>query len=183
MQDKIEKITKIVKDELYRSNSQKYHHSLRMAEIALDIAKNENFNNLDLVTITSLLHDISPNVNSRTENAAESAIKAKKILEEFLDKNEIEQVYETILATEKKEISDTDLLGKILHDANIIDLLGMTGILRVAYNMGKENDSDSVAELPNWFESYSMKNLSFLELDYSKKLAERKMSEIKKSGN
>lgn len=176
------KIQKIAKDILFSSYPQKYYHSLRVADIARDFARREDYGKAEILQIAAILHDISPYKDQDGENAMQSAKVAKRLLKDKLSKKEIATVGKAILATVKRPLKNHSIEEIILHDANILDLMGLIGLLRVAYNMGKENDRDSVEDLLQWFKIYSTSLQKLIINQHAKKYAAIKLSEIKKLG-
>lgn len=175
-------IEKIIKEKLFEDYPQKYYHSLRVAGIVRKLARDEGYNQTEILEIAALLHDISPNPGNNLENARESSKLAKKLLTSLISQDKIAIIENAILATDKKELTNCSIGESILHDANILDALGVIGLLRVACNMGKENDHDSIEDLPEWFKDYSEKLQRLIISQHAKKLAKLKLLETKKLG-
>lgn len=180
--DLLSKIEKIAKEKLFSKYPQKYYHSLRVVAIAKKLAKAEGYSETDTLEMAALLHDISQGQSSNSNNARESLVLAKKILINLVSQDQMLIIEKAILATDKKKLTNYSIEESILHDANILDALGVTGLLRVAFNMGRENDHDSIKDLPQWFKEYSINLQKLIIGQHAKELAAIQFSEIKKLG-
>jgi uncharacterized protein len=108
-----------------------FKHVDRVRRHALAIASAEGFANLALVEAAALLHDIGlAYVEQRSHHAEVGADRAARFLQEhgLFTEPEIDAIAEAIGC--HSLISGGGVLGTILRDADILDLLGAVGILR-----------------------------------------------------
>ncbi len=108
-----------------------FKHVDRVRGWALQIAKNEGYENLELVEAVALLHDIGlAHVEQRNQHAQKGAEIATGYLREqgwFNDK-EIATIAEAISC--HSSMSGGGRLGEILRDADKLELFGAIGIMR-----------------------------------------------------
>lgn len=131
----IEKVKEKVKELLNEDNSgHGMDHINRVLNLSLKFAKLENADE-DIVTLISLLHDVDDYKLFGVENAY-NLTNAKKIMSDCnVDKNIQEQVCFALnnigYSKRLKGYCPTTLEGKIVSDADMCDILGANGILRV----------------------------------------------------
>ena len=160
-------------------NSQKLHHSIRVANYVKLVSKNVGYGDLEILILSALLHDLAESKSLNGDNARESAeVAVSWLKKQGLAKNDLVSIKKCILATTKDKLSKYSLEESIVHDANILDSMGLIGILRVAYIMGKNSDKDSLEDLIIWFEKYSKELQKNLINDVSKEIAGEKSREI-----
>ena len=131
----IEKVKKQVSELLNKDNSgHGMDHINRVLELSLKFAEKENANK-DIVSLIALLHDVDDYKLFGIDNA-ENLTNTKKIMEDCnVDKNTQEQVCLALsnigYSKRLKGFCPTTLEGKIVSDADMCDVLGANGILRV----------------------------------------------------
>lgn len=131
----IEKVKKQVSELLNKDNSgHGMDHINRVLELSLKFAEKENANK-DIVSLIALLHDVD-DYKLFGMNNAENLTNTKKIMEDCnVDKNTQEQVCLALsnigYSKRLKGFCPTTLEGKIVSDADMCDVLGANGILRV----------------------------------------------------
>lgn len=131
----IEKVKKQVSELLNQDNSgHGMEHINRVLELSLKFAEKENANK-DIVSLIALLHDVDDYKLFGMDNA-ENLTNAKKIMRDCnVDKNTQEQVCFALnnigYSKRLKGCCPTTLEGKIVSDADMCDILGANGILRV----------------------------------------------------
>jgi len=128
----VRSVDKFVKNLVVKDMAHGYTHVRRVRNWAVQIAKSENYKDLQLVEIVSLLHDIG---FSRTNNwelhAKIGADMAKNFLttNAILTKNKVKLIEEVIERHSSREKTHNKLLI-ILRDADMLDMLGALGIIR-----------------------------------------------------
>lgn len=131
----IEKVKKQVSELLNQDNSgHGMEHINRVLELSLKFAEKENANK-DIVSLIALLHDVDDYKLFGMDNA-ENLTNAKKIMRDCnVDKSTQEQVCFALnnigYSKRLKGCCPTTLEGKIVSDADMCDILGANGILRV----------------------------------------------------
>ena len=120
-------------DKTFRGNiTHGFEHAKRVRNWAVKIAKSEKFPDLELVEITSLLHDIG---FSKTDKWKDHGKLGGDIAFEFLTKNKllskqkISKVRE-VISTHNNNAKSEDKLLCILRDADMLDMMGAVGIMR-----------------------------------------------------
>ena len=124
-----------------------FKHVDRVRRWALQIARAEGYENLEMVEATALLHDVGlPYVEERSKHAAVGAeIAARFLLEQNLFSGaEIEEIAEAIRL--HSSLADGGELLYILRDADMLDLFGAVGLMRglTSKYMKPEYDPDNV---------------------------------------
>jgi uncharacterized protein len=116
-----------------------YFHSLRVFNMATQIAKNEGAN-LEIVQLASLLHDvddrkISPDTYENQANAREFLIC------NYVDDETIEMICQIVreISFGSNNESPTTLEGKCVQDADRLDAIGAIGIARAFAYGGNHN--------------------------------------------
>jgi len=200
MTEKIQKIENYVKSlPEDRKPAHGYDHVSRVRNWAIKIARAENFPDLEMVEAAALLHDIGRTIPQ--EQGKTHGELSARLAEKFLNKNklfgqlEITQICEAVAHhSDIKEIKSN--LLDILRDADILDLLGPIGILRVAMAehhlkiFNEENikgetwgmtnvdfNRDYAGKIGKWAtlpDQYNFQMSCFynLKTDYAKKIAE-----------
>ncbi len=136
----IEEVRKEVCKLLNKDNSgHGMDHVERVLEMSLKFAEVENADK-EIVALIALLHDVDDYKLFGMEDA-ENLTNAKNILEQcFVEDNIKEQVLNAIktigYSKRIKNITPTTLEGMVVSDADMCDILGANGILRVyAYHL------------------------------------------------
>ncbi|VAW31901.1 hypothetical protein MNBD_CPR01-244 [hydrothermal vent metagenome] len=145
MDEKIEKIKEIVEKELAYCSAHNFDHVMRVYNLALHLAKNENVD-LDVIKTAALLHDIGgkkevDDPTGKTDHAIESAKMAESILNNLgYSKNKIKHIQDCIIShryrTENKPQTKE---AKIVFDADKLETVGAIGIARVFIWVGRNN--------------------------------------------
>jgi putative nucleotidyltransferase with HDIG domain len=122
-----------------------YEHADRVRHWAMKIAQQEGYADLEMVQTAALLHDIGlAYVTERRFHAEVGAEKTAEFLHNhhlFLD-DKISVICEAIRCHTK--LQGGGLLGAILRDADILDLLGAVGIMRGCTSMYRWPEYDPV---------------------------------------
>lgn len=118
-------------------------HVSRVRNWALKIAEHENFQNIELIEATALLHDVGRSVlqTPGKSHGELGAAEAKKFLigRELFSPAEIDLICEAVENHCNIKPINNQLLD-ILRDADILDLMGAIGILR---GVAAENDKST----------------------------------------
>ncbi len=139
----IEKVKKKVSELLHKDNSgHGMDHINRVLNLSLKFAKAEDADE-DIVALISLLHDVDDYKLFGMENA-NNLTNAKKIMSDcHVDKNTQEQVCLALknigYSKRLKGCCPTTIEGRIVSDADMCDVLGANGILRVCMYHQKNN--------------------------------------------
>jgi uncharacterized protein len=130
LEDKIMQIQDFVKRKLAGQIAHDYKHADRVRNWALQIAKSEGFDRLELVQAAALLHDIGLAKAERKAHAQTGAEMAAAFLSErgLFPRSEIEEIADAIRG--HNSMGQVGKLASILIDADILDLLGAVGIMR-----------------------------------------------------
>lgn len=156
MADKFDYLRKIVQEELdYENSGHDYAHVMRVFKNAVFIAQYVGGADMDVLKAAALLHDLSYGKRFYKKDAAErSANLAKQRLstKSFTKKN-IERIVYAIqyhdVWTKADATAPVEL--KILRDADRLDYLGYTGIIRaIAY--ATETNKRYIDCLYEWLE-------------------------------
>ncbi|MEM8858557.1 MAG: HD domain-containing protein [Chloroflexota bacterium] len=121
-----------------------YKHVDRVRGWILQIAQNEGYNNLEQVEATALLHDIGlAHVEHRRDHAKVGAQLAAQFLQEhaLFSNQEIREIEEAIRY--HSATSGGGTLGKILRDADKMELFGAIGIMRCITHSYSLQDYDA----------------------------------------
>ncbi len=139
----IDEVRKQVYELLYKDNSgHGMDHVDRVLNLSLKLAEKENANK-EVVALIALLHDVDDYKLFGME-CADSLTNAKNILEQcFIENNIKEQVLDAIktigYSKRLKGIVPITLESMIVSDADMCDILGANGILRVYTYHSKHN--------------------------------------------
>jgi len=174
----IQIIQRIVKEEMseLEGTAHSYEHVDRVLKIATFLAEKENAD-LERVQIGSLLHDIGRTIGE--PHAKKGVEPARRILSEVdiprEEMNEILQIveYHDVRGRGKLET----LEGKVVWDADKIDLIGLTGVSRAFYHAGETNTpfNDAV----KWCINRSMHKPYEFFTETAREIAERRYAVMK----
>ncbi len=174
-------------------------HIYRVLSYALQIAKHERNINKDVLILACLLHDIGRREEEADSRLCHAKVGAKKATE-FLsgkgyDEKTVSHVAECILTHRSRaKLTPKTIEGKILFDADKLDLTGTMGIVRSlqfgarfsepVYLLGEDNmpvdaKTDKNHSLMRVYYKKLKKIEKKLYLDYSRKIAKKQ----KKSTN
>jgi uncharacterized protein len=145
MDKKIEKIKEIVKRELSFCSAHNFDHVMRVYNLAMHLAENEDVD-LDVVGAAALLHDIGgrkevDDSTGKTDHAIEGAKMAEPILKDLgYSKDKIKHIQDCIIShryrTENKPKTQE---AKIIFDADKLETVGAIGIARAFVWVGRNN--------------------------------------------
>lgn len=121
-------------------------HSLRVYKNALAIASNYPESDMDLISLSALLHDVDDHKLFQTENNsnARTFLKNQNVPEETIE--EIVKIINSVSFSKNKGKTPETLEAKIVQDADRLDAMGAIGIARTFAYGGKKGRSlqDSV---------------------------------------
>ena len=121
-------------------------HSLRVYKNALAIASNYPEADMDLISLSALLHDVDDHKLFQTENNsnARTFLKNQNVPEETIE--EIVKIINCVSFSKNKGKTPETIEGKIVQDADRLDAMGAIGIARTFAYGGKKGRSlqDSV---------------------------------------
>ena len=121
-------------------------HSLRVYKNALAIASNYPEADMDLISLSSLLHDVDDHKLFQTENNsnARTFLQKQNVPKETIE--EIVKIINSVSFSKNKGKTPETLEGKIVQDADRLDAMGAIGIARTFAYGGKKGRSldDSV---------------------------------------
>ena len=121
-------------------------HSLRVYKNALAIASNYPEADMDLISLSALLHDVDDHKLFQTENNsnARTFLQKQNVPEETIE--EIVKIINSVSFSKNKGKTPETLEGKIVQDADRLDAMGAIGIARTFAYGGKKGRSldDSV---------------------------------------
>ena len=121
-------------------------HSLRVYKNALSIAASYPEADMDLISLSSLLHDVDDHKLFHTENNenARTFLKDQKVPEDKIE--EIVKIIDAVSFSKNKGKTPETIEGKIVQDADRLDAMGAIGIARTFAYGGKKGRSlnDSV---------------------------------------
>ncbi|HEY41785.1 MAG TPA: HD domain-containing protein [Dehalococcoidia bacterium] len=143
--DKIGQIEDYVRSTMTGAVAHDFKHVDRVRHWALRIAKEEGFEDLEMVEIAALLHDIGlPYIDEESERGKHGQVGAE-ITGRFLDENfdlteeQIEQITSAVrhhcsppslVADLLKDVGEKGRLIAIVRDADIMDAIGAVGLMR-----------------------------------------------------
>jgi uncharacterized protein len=119
-----------------------FNHVNRVRRWAIKIAVADGFSDLDSVQAATLLHDVGLAHTHRSQHAEVGAIIAEKFLTDqaIFTAPQIAEITKAIRQHNSLQVSNK--LGKILQDADILDLLGAVGLMRGFTSMGHKPEYD-----------------------------------------
>jgi len=145
MDEKIEKIKEMVSKELAFCSAHNFDHVMRVYNLALHLAENEDVD-LDVIKAAALLHDIGgkkevDDPTGKTDHAIESAKMAEPILNNLgYSKDKIKHIQDCIIShryrTENKPQTKE---AKTVFDADKLETVGAIGIARAFVWVGRNN--------------------------------------------
>jgi len=128
------------------SDGHDLEHSLRVYKNALSIAASYPEADMDLISLSSLLHDVDDHKLFHTENNANARtfLKDQKVPEDMIE--EIVKIINSVSFSKNKGKTPETLEAKIVQDADRLDAMGAIGIARTFAYGGKKGRSlqDSV---------------------------------------
>ena len=128
------------------SDGHDLEHSLRVYKNALAIASNYPEADMDLISLSALLHDVDDHKLFQTENNsnARTFLKNQNVPEETIE--EIVKIINSVSFSKNKGKTPETLEAKIVQDADRLDAMGAIGIARTFAYGGKKGRSlqDSV---------------------------------------
>lgn len=143
-----------------------FEHVMRVYDLAMTFAKKEQAD-MEIVALAALLHDVDDYKIFGAESA-KNLSNARKIMQEAnLDAEKVEKICNIIgnMGYNKamQDIRPQTLEGKVVSDADMVDTLGATGIIRiVAYTVTRK-------ERHQIFEPQYFPNLNLSAEEYKQK--------------
>jgi putative nucleotidyltransferase with HDIG domain len=131
MNSKIKKIEDYVKENTAEVIAHDFKHVDRVRNWALEIAKAEKYNDLEKVEAAALLHDVGRGFNGRDFDHGKIGANKASI---FLQKNKLfktDEIAEICQAIKfHNRHNGIDPLVCIIRDADKLDMMGATGLIR-----------------------------------------------------
>ncbi len=167
MTEKLQKIKEIVAKELNndKDSTHDIDHIMRVYNLAMTIAKEENQVDMEVLQAGVLLHDIgaakeSQDKSGKTDHAIIGAEMAKAILEKFdFSNDKIKHIQNCILSHRYRSNNKAETIeAKIVHDADKLDSIGAIGIARAFAWIGKHGAK--IYKPANDIENYIKENLT-----------------------
>lgn len=154
------KVQEVLKDV---TSGNDYAHVVRVFKNAIMIAQTEKGVDVEVLKTAALLHDIS--YGTEVENKKHGEASAEQALSmlsrQYYSKEQIEKIQEAIRVHDYwyQQGTDAPIEVKILRDADKLDALGHTGILRtIAYaSMYGKNPIQTLKNNLNLVESFETK--------------------------
>lgn len=156
----IQQVEDYVKSIMSNEVAHDFKHVDRVKNWALQIANKEGFEDLEVVEISALMHDIGLiQAEKRSLHGEIGAEMAAKFLTEnnLLTQNKIAEICNAIKYHNKNREGDGKLL-KILRDADMMDLFGAVGIMRAFTSKSSKPEYD-VADIKG--ETWQMQAVDF----------------------
>jgi putative nucleotidyltransferase with HDIG domain len=128
----IQKIELHVKSVMVNPGAHSFEHANRVRAWALKIAKKEEFEDLEIVEVVALLHDIGAySVMDMRDHGIVGSKLAKKFLEEinYFTNEQIEEIV-NVIKFHNSNRQGTGKLLDIIRDADMMDGFGAIGIMR-----------------------------------------------------
>jgi len=157
---KIQQVEDYVKSIMSDEVAHDFKHVNRVRNWALQIAQKEDFEDLEVVEISALMHDTGfTQVEKRSLHGEVGAEMTTKFLTEnnLLTKDKIAEICNAIKFHNKNREGEGKLL-KILRDADMMDLFGAVGIMRAFTSKSSKPEYD-VADIKG--ETWQMKAVDF----------------------
>ena len=143
MNEEIIEAAKVYIHDLFKSNSDGHdeNHSLRVYQIAVQIAKEYPECNMAVVELSSLLHDVDDHklFDTKDNMNARQFLKSHCVKDDDIEL--ICQVINGVSFSKNKGVRPQTLEGKIVQDADRIDAIGAVGIARTFAYGGKAGRS------------------------------------------
>lgn len=137
------RVKEIIKDELQYCSAHNFDHVMRVYNLAIQLAKEENVD-IEVVKLGSLLHDIAgkkeiDDPTGKTDHALEGAKIAKKILKKLeCSEEKIKHIQSCIISHRYRTNSRPKTLeAKIIFDADKLETVGAIGIARAFVWIGR----------------------------------------------
>ena len=132
----IEYINNIFKDNM---DGHDVDHTMRVFNLALQIAKDYPDSNLYLISLSALLHDVDDHKLFQTENNqhAREFLKENDVNEENIKK--VCQIINEISFSHNQNNKPSSLEAMIVQDADRLDAMGAIGVARTFAYGGKNN--------------------------------------------
>lgn len=119
-----------------------FKHVERVKNWALQIASKEGFEDLEVVEISALMHDIGlTQAEKRSMHGEVGAEMAAKFLNNLLEQQRIDDICNAIKYHNKNRDGEGKLL-KILRDADMMDLFGAVGVMRAFTSKSSKPEYD-----------------------------------------
>ena len=144
LNEKIQKVEKYVKSITNNEIAHDFKHVDRVRKWAMYIAKKEGFEDLEIVEISALMHDIGLSQSEKRSMHGEvGAEMSEKFLKEnnLLSQEKSEEVCNAIRYHNKNREGEGGLL-EILRDADMMDLFGAVGIMRTFTSNASKTEYD-----------------------------------------
>ena len=157
-------ILKYKSKEANQSLAHDWGHCQRVWYIARSIAKNYKGIDLEVLEVSSMLHDIDQPYNMKKEHAKRSLNLADKILKEFNYEKRDKVLSVIEQHSTEKIIKKGSMEAKILFDADKLDGLGPIGIARVFLYCGQKGIN--IEQTIRWYNrkiNIALKNLQTKE--------------------
>ncbi len=157
---KIQQVEDYVKSVMSNEVAHDFKHVVRVKNWALQIADKESFEDLEVVKISALMHDIGlTKAEKRNLHGEVGAEMSAKFLTEnnLLTQDKIAEICNAIKFHNKNREGEGKLL-KILRDADMMDLFGAVGIMRAFTSKSSKPEYD-VADIKG--ETWQMKAVDF----------------------
>jgi uncharacterized protein len=145
MESRIERVKRAAKEEQADCSAHGFDHTMRVYNLALRLAENENVD-LDVIKAAALLHDIGgkreiDDPSGRTDHAVESSRMAIPILEGLgYTKDKIRHIRECIVSHRyRTDNKPKTLEAQIVFDADKLESVGAIGIARSFVWIGRNN--------------------------------------------
>lgn len=165
----------------------KFSHQPRLYELTRTIGTGETYDD-DVVFAAVWLHDLGVFVGHRPENpealatwdcVAYAMNHTPEILERFgFPKNKNAAVVE-VIRTHQPSASPTTMEGIIVRDADILEQLGATAILRTVCKIGRDTRFQRFSDALQVLQKNAEVLFPQLKLEQSRKLAEPRLQALK----
>jgi uncharacterized protein len=173
----IQLLRKIVKEKLENlEGSHSFDHTERVYEKANIITKQEG-GDIQMVQVASLLHDIGRSIG---EPHNETGIEPAKELLSMIDypsekRDKILYIIKNHRVSEKHNLRSLE--GKIIWDADKLDIIGATGIARAFHQAGQMGTS--ITKVVKWCRDRSIDNPLTFHTKTAKEIAEKRYTIMK----
>jgi uncharacterized protein len=155
-----------LKDDLFAG----YDHAIRVLNFAKEIGKDKEYDD-SILYVSCMFHAI---VKSEIDYEIKSAEEAEKFLNEInFIPDKIPDVVHAIKAHNRKILPET-IEAKLLHDANLMDYLGVVGMCRVSMASKEWFGATEMSQIAEYLAQFQNKAKDFF-LTESTKLASDKL--------